>query len=99
MKILDQWTSGIVTPKVYVIGGLKKSGNPRFVINTLRELHNQSIPSAYLSLEMPGYEVTKLLYANFTGMNDLRFRSSSLMNREEKVLFENTQIKEILPGI
>jgi replicative DNA helicase len=52
-----------------------------------------------MSLEMPGYEVTKLLYATMMGVNDLRLRSSSNMSREEKSLFEATQINEMLLGI
>ena len=99
IKKLDQWTSGIVSPKVYVIGGLKKSGKSRFVIHTITQLHNKKIPAAYLSLEMPGYEVTKLLYANLTGLNDLRFRSSSFMTLDEQALFENTRISQELLGI
>ncbi len=96
---LDKWTSGIITPRIYVLGGLKKSGKTRFVIHTLTKLHNADIPTAFLSMEMPAYEITKLLYASFTGLNDLRFRSSSFLSREEQYMFETTKINELLLGI
>lgn len=96
---LDVWTSGIVKPRVYVVGGLKKSGKTRFIIHTLTKLHDAEIQSAFLSMEMPAYEITKLLHASFTGLNDLRFRSSSFLSKEELYQFENVQINEMLLGI
>lgn len=96
---LDIWTSGIVVPRVYVLGGLKKSGKTRFVIYVLTKLHDANIPSAFLSMEMPAYEITKLLHASFTGMNDLRFRSGSFMSKDERYQFENNQINEMMFGI
>lgn len=96
---LDNWTSGIVIPRVYVIGGLKKAGKTRFLIQTLRFLHNQEVRAVFLSLEMPAYEVTKLLYASVLGLNDLRFRSGSHLSIEEKHLFEKAKIDENILSI
>jgi len=96
---LDKWTSGIVSPRMYVIGGLKKSGKTRFVIHTLKELHNQGVPSAFISLEMPPYEINKLLRASFANIDDLRLRSSSYLKSEEKELLESVDIDESLLGI
>src|SRR5574343_75574 len=96
---LDKWTSGIVLPRVYVIGGLKKSGKTRFLIQTLRYLHDQEIPSVFLSLEMPAYEVTKLLYSSKTGLDDLKFRAGSYLKMEEKYQFESTTIDEKILSI
>lgn len=89
---LDKWTSGIVIPRVYVIGGLKKSGKTRFLIHTIKSLHEKNVKSVFLSMEMPGYEVTKLLHASFTGLNDLRFRSSSKLKHEELLMFKSVEI-------
>lgn len=91
---LDVWTSGIVIPRVYVIGGLKKSGKTRFLIHTIKALHQQKTPTVFLSMEMPAYEVTKLLHASFTGLNDLRFRASSMLKSEEMQAFRNVEIDE-----
>lgn len=91
---LDLWTSGIVLPRVYVIGGLKKSGKTRFLIHTIKALHQQQTPTVFLSMEMPAYEVTKLLHASFTGLNDLRFRASSMLKSEEMQAFRNVEIDE-----
>lgn len=96
---LDLWTSGIVIPRVYVIGGLKKSGKTRFLIHTIKSLHNSKIPNVFLSLEMPGYEVTKLLHSSFTGINDLRFRSSSKLKHEELSAFQSVSIDEKIFGL
>lgn len=96
---LDLWTSGIVIPRVYVIGGLKKSGKTRFLIHTIKELHKQQVPTVFLSMEMPGYEVTKLLHSSFTGINDLRFRSSSRLKSEELSAFQSVEINERIFGL
>ncbi len=96
---LDVWTSGIVLPRVYVIGGLKKSGKTRFLIHTIKALHQQKTPTVFLSMEMPAYEVTKLLHASFTGFNDLRFRSASKMKEEEMRQFQEVEIDEKIFGL
>lgn len=96
---LDLWTSGIVIPRVYVIGGLKKSGKTRFLISTIKTLHIQEIPTVFVSMEMPAYEVTKLIHASFTGFNDLRFRSSSKIKSEELEQFRNVKIDEKIFGL
>lgn len=99
IKNLDLWTSGIVTSRVYVIGGLKKSGKTRLVIHTLKQLHNQKIPAAFLSIEMPAYEVNKLLRSTFSGINDIRLRSSSLLSNDEKRKLSEVKIDKSLIGI
>jgi replicative DNA helicase len=96
---LDYWTSGIVLPRVYVIGGLKKSGKTRFLIHTIKALLKQNIPNVFLSMEMPAYEVTKLLHASYLGFNDIRFRSSSFMNQEDMIQFKSIKIDEKLFGL
>lgn len=96
---LDLWTSGIIMPRVYVIGGLKKSGKTRFLIHTIKSLHNQKIPTAFLSMEMPAYEVTKLLHSSYTGINDLRFRSASKIRIDEMEKFRAVEIDEKIFGL
>lgn len=96
---LDHWTSGIVIPRVYVLGGLKKSGKTRFLIQTLKFLHSQEVPTVFLSLEMPAYEVTKLLYSSMTGFNDLKFRAGSYLKQEERQEFERININEEILGL
>lgn len=96
---LDFWTSGIVVPRVYVIGGLKKSGKTRFLIHTIKALHQQKVPNVFLSMEMPAYEVTKLIHASFMGFNDIRFRSSSFMKAEDMVKFKSIEIDEKIFGL
>jgi len=96
---LDKWTSGIISPRVYVIGGLKKCGKTRFLIQTLKFLHEQETPTVFLSLEMPAYEVTKLLYSSITGFNDLKFRAGSYLKAEERYEFEQVNINEEILGL
>lgn len=96
---LDKWTSGIIVPRVYVLGGLKKCGKTRFLIQTLKYLHGQDIPTVFLSLEMPAYEVTKLLYSSITGFNDLKFRAGSYLRKEERYEFERVNINEQILGL
>ena len=96
---LDRWTSGIVIPRVYVIGGLKKSGKTRFLIHTIKSILDQGTQIVFESMEMPAYEVTKLLHSTYTGFNDIRFRSSSFMSKEEIEIFRAVNIDEKLFGL
>jgi replicative DNA helicase len=91
---LDTYTSGIVTPRLIVLGGLKKTGKSRFVINTRQHLYRQQVPSVFLSLEMPEYEVTKLAYSRYAQIPDIHFKSNGFMSNEENARFEQAQ-KEI----
>ena len=96
---LDRWTSGIVLPRVYVIGGLKKSGKTRFLIHLIKSLLDKEVQTAFLSMEMPAYEVTKLLHASYTGLNDMRFRSASKLKGEELQAFRDVEINQKLFGL
>ena len=96
---LDSYTSGIIQSRVYVLGGLKKAGKTRFVIHTIKSLHNQGVQTAFLSMEMPAYENTKLLHSAFTGINDIRFRTGSILKHEEKIKFDEAEINEDLLAI
>lgn len=85
---LDNYTSGIVTPRLIVVGGLKKTGKSRFIINTMIELYHNNVPSFFLSLEMPEYEVVKLLISRFSGVPEPKLRNGALISNDEKVKFE-----------
>ncbi len=84
---LDSYTSGIVAPRLFVIGGLKKSGKSRFIINTMIELYHNNIPTYFLSLEMPEYEVVKLLISRYTAIPEPHLRSASIISNDEKIKF------------
>lgn len=99
IKELDAWTSGINSPFVYVIGGLKKSGKTRFVIYLITQLLKQKVQNSFLSLEMPAYEVVKLLHSSMTGINDIRFRKASTLKREEIQEFRDVEINEKIFGL
>lgn len=89
---LDLYTSGIIAPRVYVLGGLKKGGKTRFMINTLHSLHEQQIPSGIIELEVPPYEFTKLLVSRFSEINDAYLRNSAFIKPEEKQRLDNLEI-------
>ena len=89
---LDSYTSGIVRPRLIVVGGLKKSGKTRFIINTRKALYGQGIPSPFLSLEVPEYELSKPTYSSFLDMNDLQFRSKSFMSKHDYEKFQKCDI-------
>lgn len=92
IKDLDTITSGIVSPLVYVIGGLKKSGKTRFIIGLRKVLAQQNIIAPFLSLEVPSFEVTKLTISAELEINDLKLRASGLMSNIERELVENNNI-------
>lgn len=99
VESIDTYTSGIVKPRMYVIGGLKKSGKSRFLIHAFKSLYYQKVKTAFISMEMPERDIVKLLHASMIGMNDLRFRSGAFMSKEEKVRFDANVIDTSLFGI
>lgn len=76
---LDTITNGIITPKLFTVGALKKAGKTRLVIHIIRELINQNVPVAFLSLEVPEYEVYKMLKASGVGIEDSQLRAGNLV--------------------
>lgn len=93
INAIDKMTSGIVLPRTYVIGGLKKSGKTRFVIHTIKKLIERNVPTAFLSLEMPAYEVTKLTTASMLNIEDHKFDGPYLTS-DEKVRFLNFTLND-----
>ena len=91
---LDRWTSGIVVPRVHIIGGLKKAGKSRFLIHTIKSLYLQQVPTAFLSLEMPAYEVNKLLKSALTGIDDIKLRSGGFISSQELEDIKQTKINK-----
>ena len=77
---LDTLTNGITNPKLIVLGGLKKSGKSRFIINTRYALQKQGIASPFISLEMPAMELAKLHYARELKIPDFKLRSGAMLN-------------------
>jgi len=96
IKDLDSWTSGIVVPRLYVIGGLKKCGKTRFLIHTMKALYNAGVRSAFISIEVPNYDLCKLLYASFAEINDLRLRTGSLLKKDEREKFEAINLEKAI---
>lgn len=93
INAIDKMTSGIVLPRTYVIGGLKKSGKTRFVIHTIKKLIEQNVSTAFLSLEMPAYEVTKLTMASMLNIEDYKLDGPYLTD-EEKSKFANLTLND-----
>lgn len=80
---LDTLTNGITIPKLIVLGGLKKGGKSRFVINTRYQLKEQGIYSPFISLEMPAMELAKLHYARELKIPDFKLRSGAMLSDVE----------------
>lgn len=96
---LDRWTSGVVIPRVHIIGGLKKAGKSRFLIHTIKSLYLQKVPTAFLSLEMPEYEVNKLLKSALTGIDDIKLRSGGFISNQELENIKQTKIDKSILGV
>lgn len=96
---LDAYTSGIMKKRLYVVGGLKKGGKSRFLINTLYHLHNQKVPTGIIELEMPEYEFTKLIYSRFAGVNDAYLRSANYLTDEDKERLNSIEINHGFLGV
>ncbi len=100
IRDLDILTNGIQTSRLYVIAGLKKSGKTRFIIHLIRELYNGDVPIAFFSLEVPAYDLYKMLKASFMGIEDTKLRSGTyryLTKTEKELLvnitFENSRLQ------
>lgn len=96
---LDAYTSGIIVPRVYIIGGLKKGGKTRFMVNTLHSLHEQNVPSGIVELEVPPYEFTKLLIARFAEVNSEYLRNNSYLEEQDKYRLQNMNINWEMFGL
>lgn len=95
---IDNYTSGIMKPRMIIVGGLKKSGKTRFLINTRKSLYHQNIVTPFISMEMPGYEVTKLTMSAFSDVNDIMLRSNTFLNSEQKGKLLNMKINyDLMP--
>ena len=92
IKDLDLMTSGIIVPRLIVLGGLKKSGKSRFSIWSVMQLYRQNVKCGFIQLEMPPYEFTKCLYAAFCKINDMKLRSGSMISKIERNIFDTTKI-------
>lgn len=86
---LDLVTNGILTKRLYVLGALKKSGKSRFVMFTINNLVKQKAKCAFISLEMPQYEVVKVLISTATGIPDFRMRSMNLLTKQQMAVLES----------
>jgi replicative DNA helicase len=71
---LDRVTGGIEKQKTYVIGGLKKTGKTRFMINTIHSLFKQDAVSLLFSLEMNAYSIQQLILSRFSGITTDLYR-------------------------
>ena len=82
---LDYLTSGIELAKSYVLGGIKKSGKSKFVINTIHALKKQNITTLFLSLEMNPDSVVLELLSRFGGVENIILKRK-LKAHDEQVL-------------
>jgi replicative DNA helicase len=65
VRKLDELTGGIEPEKLYALGGLKKAGKTRFMVNTIHSLFNQNITCLLFSLEVKAYSVQQLIASRF----------------------------------
>lgn len=96
LKDIDKITGGIIIPRVYVVGGLKKSGKTRFLIHTAKELYKQGIPTTILELEMPESDISRLLIASFLEIDDYKIMHGDRLDKGEK---EHIMSLDISPNI
>ncbi len=87
---LDRATGGIIPGKTYVIGGSKKTGKTKFIINTIHSLWNKEVKSLFISLEMNNISVIRWIVARFSDRNistdDYRFKNQLNVGLFEKLL-------------
>lgn len=87
---LDRATGGIIPGKTYVVGGSKKTGKTKFIINTIYHLWNKEVKSLFLSLEMNDVSVTRWLVSRFSdrkiSTSDYKYKNQLNVEVFEKVL-------------
>jgi replicative DNA helicase len=91
---LDYLTSGIELRKTYVIGGTKKTGKTKFVINTMHALKQQKTKSLFLSLEMDDEGVVRELLSRFARVHNTVLRRKLDNEIESKLLHAADEIAD-----
>jgi len=86
IRKLDFLTSGIELRKTYVVGGTKKTGKSKFVINTIWSLKRQGLKSLFLSLEMDGEAVVRELLSRFGEVENTALKRKLDSVTEQKLL-------------
>jgi len=88
---LDALTSGIIPSHLIVLGGLKKTGKSRLVINTRERLAEQKVHSIFLSLEMPEYQITKLSLSRHSMVEEYKLRHKKYLNSDDRRKYEEAK--------
>lgn len=88
---LDAITSGIILSHLIVLGGLKKTGKSRLVINTRERLAEQKVHSVFLSLEMPEYQITKLSISRHSLIEEYKLRHRKYLNADERCKYQEAK--------
>ena len=82
---LDLITSGIEPKKSYVVAAVKKAGKTKFLINTIRNLLKQKVPTLFLSMEMGPEAITAELISSVSEQSNNIFKAN-LEKDAEKLL-------------
>jgi replicative DNA helicase len=90
---LNFLTSGIELKKTYVIGGTKKTGKTKFVINTMFALKEQMAKCLFLSLEMNDESVVSELLSRFASIQNTILKRKLDNETEAKLLSTINQIR------
>jgi replicative DNA helicase len=93
---LDFYTGGVEPGKTYVIGGTKKTGKTKFVINTIFSLRKNRVKSFFFSLEMSTENVVRELLSRFANVNNYSFKRGVV---EEQVVQLNAAAAQIREDI
>jgi len=79
---LDTTTGGIERSKSYVIGGLKKSGKTKLLINTQANLLKNNVRCGWISLEMNAKNLMRWILSRIAHVDSDKIRKGFISNEE-----------------
>lgn len=93
---LDILTSGIEHKKSYVIAAVKKAGKTKLLINTIRHLVKQKVPTLFLSMEMGPEAITAEIISSVSEQSNNIFKANLEKDAEKRLRVASNATTEYL---
>jgi replicative DNA helicase len=86
---MDYMTNGFQQGKVYVLGGLKKTGKTRFLMNLISAFLQDNEPGVMFSMEMQEKDLHACIIACRAGIDTADFGTAHIVNRDMEKLLDH----------
>lgn len=86
IRLVDEWTGGLIGGRLYVLAGSKKTGKTRAVTSIMYAVALAGVPCTFFSLEMRPAEITDLLFAKVCNINSGRIQNKKLTTADQAAI-------------